>query len=139
MYFIVGTFSSLSGRVLEFLESLSVFRYATENIAGSYVFFFPSTNFWKILEKKYPPKLYKILWCFFVPKSNYIYIYSDLDDFFFCTNRRAVAKIFRKVIGLKFFCPVLIRSENNVEINRKEGLYLHLNLMKRQLMTTITR
>ena len=102
-------------------------------------FFFPSTNFWKILEKKYPPKLYKILWCFFVPKSNYIYIYSDLDDFFFCTNRRAVAKIFRKVIGLKFFCPVLIRSENNVEINRKEGLYLHLNLMKRQLMTTITR
>lgn len=62
MYFIVGTFSSLSGRVLEFLESLSVFCYARENIAGLYVFF-PPTNFWKILEKNIPRNYIKYKCC----------------------------------------------------------------------------
>lgn len=108
MYFIVGTFSSLSGRVLEFLESLSVFRYARENIAGSYI---PPSPLSKFLDfrKKYPSKLYiyikykysGVFGRLFITKLNYIHIYSDLDDFFFCTSRRAVAKIFRKVIGLK--------------------------------------
>lgn len=78
-----------------------------------------------------------MLWRFFVAELYlhiYIYIYSDLDDFFCTSNEDFSKSYWIKIFLFEFW------FENNIGTNRKEGfirfhdLYLRLSLMK-QLMT----